>query len=549
VSAIGNDGGRCTRAAPCASFERAYSLARPGDVVEIAGGNYPSQAIEFRTELRNTPCAPSNTSRCVTFAPAPGATVTVDGNVEIRGSGVRLKGTPSPSGGMPTRNRKFNTRISGYVSVEATSDSRWPDHVVLDGINTGNFAVGGSDYVTLRNVDVGPSLLDWAGRCTRLENRITANGGYAHEPRYVTLDRVRVHNQNRTQNAADNGCHTGGLFLIAGSYITIRNSVFSQNVVYNIQVQNFGGGDNPPNVTLENNWFGCPVENLYVPGGETTCNGQDDIQFAAALPSRNWLIRYNSFGGGIGEYRDGASYENIRVVGNVGSGSSSCLTGVVYGFNAWRGGRPCAATDVMLPRSPFASDSPGSEDFTLQPGTRASSFVAGSGRDYELRTDIAGRLRPVRYRRDAGASQRETAAIVLGSSIGAAKIGMARADAQTLYGNPRRVRRGTLGAQKRPVRTALYRVPGGFMSAISDEDDTVVGLSTASQYYSTWTGIGPGAPVNGRRRLAGARWSDCLKAFRRVVRGRAVHLYADAKRQTVTRVAMYARGYEPRCER
>jgi hypothetical protein len=43
----GSDAGTCAGAqAPCASFDRAYRVARPGDVVVLAGGSYPGQTIE-----------------------------------------------------------------------------------------------------------------------------------------------------------------------------------------------------------------------------------------------------------------------------------------------------------------------------------------------------------------------------------------------------------------------------------------------------------------------------------------------------------------------
>jgi hypothetical protein len=45
VSATGSDSGPCTRAAPCASFDRAYHAARPGQTVLVAGGTYPGQDL------------------------------------------------------------------------------------------------------------------------------------------------------------------------------------------------------------------------------------------------------------------------------------------------------------------------------------------------------------------------------------------------------------------------------------------------------------------------------------------------------------------------
>jgi chitodextrinase len=80
----GSDADPCTQAAPCRSFDRAYDLAGPGQVVELAGGAYPSQ------QVTGTKAAPA-----VVFRPAPGARVEPAGlsvhadQVEFHGLDVR----------------------------------------------------------------------------------------------------------------------------------------------------------------------------------------------------------------------------------------------------------------------------------------------------------------------------------------------------------------------------------------------------------------------------------------------------------------------------
>ena len=46
VSLQGSDSAPCSRA-PCASFDRAYQAARPGDIVEVHGGTYPDQRLSL----------------------------------------------------------------------------------------------------------------------------------------------------------------------------------------------------------------------------------------------------------------------------------------------------------------------------------------------------------------------------------------------------------------------------------------------------------------------------------------------------------------------
>src|SRR5205814_568738 len=80
-------------------------------------------------------------------------------------------------------------------------------------------------------------------------------------PHDITIDGARIHDQN----SLDLGTmHTGGLFLISGYDITIRNTAFQRNAVYDVQVQDFTADGccvhqfGPAHdVTLENNWFGA----------------------------------------------------------------------------------------------------------------------------------------------------------------------------------------------------------------------------------------------------------------------------------------------------
>src|SRR5262245_45829006 len=45
VSTTGSDQANCSRVSPCKTFDRAYRVAQPGQVVEVAGGTYGSQTI------------------------------------------------------------------------------------------------------------------------------------------------------------------------------------------------------------------------------------------------------------------------------------------------------------------------------------------------------------------------------------------------------------------------------------------------------------------------------------------------------------------------
>ena len=67
----GSDARSCrTRATACASFGRAYRVARPGQIVEVAAGRYPAQSIT---------AVPGRTGPNVVIRPAAGARVTLGG--------------------------------------------------------------------------------------------------------------------------------------------------------------------------------------------------------------------------------------------------------------------------------------------------------------------------------------------------------------------------------------------------------------------------------------------------------------------------------------
>jgi hypothetical protein len=68
VAPSGSDSAACSTTAPCASFNRAYQASRPGDTIEVAGGNYGGQTVNAKHAV--------GTAK-VTFRPVAGAAVTI----------------------------------------------------------------------------------------------------------------------------------------------------------------------------------------------------------------------------------------------------------------------------------------------------------------------------------------------------------------------------------------------------------------------------------------------------------------------------------------
>lgn len=302
VNPQGNDSSCSRGGSACATWNRAYQIAQPGDIVSVAGGTYPSQVIQSKASNRNLSpgCTPTSTSKCITFVPA--GQVTIGGILEVRGSSVYVKGARNTP--LPQANSTYTINAVGYADVEANSNADHPDHVVLEGIRTVSTGVFNADTVTLKDMGVGPSTAFWGGSsevCCRegsgMENKIGFGGGVTYVPKDVTLDGLYIQRQNgdssRLQPGAD--VHFGGLFIVTVDGLTIKGSVFDRNVVYHIQIQNFDG-PRAKRVLIDGNSFGCPVDWLYE--GDV-CDGQHAIQFDYD-PGSEFTISNNASANGAG---------------------------------------------------------------------------------------------------------------------------------------------------------------------------------------------------------------------------------------------------------
>ena len=248
-------------------WNAAYQAAQPGDTIVVPAGTYGNQVIQYRSSVANLAngCTPQDTSKCIKFV--MGGDVSV-GTLEIRGSSVWVDG-----------GNRLKSR--GYIDTEADSASQHPDHVIVENAGSTAFGVFNADTVTFKNLDVGPQTLGTncgAIQGSGLENKIGYAGGVVYVPRNVTLDGLRIHNQNVNSAGRASDCHFGGLFLVTVDGLTVKNTIFERNVVYHVQIQNFGGAPAAKRVVFDHNSFGCPVEWLDEKG-ENTCDGQAAIQF------------------------------------------------------------------------------------------------------------------------------------------------------------------------------------------------------------------------------------------------------------------------------
>ena len=361
VTPSGSDGNACTASAPCRSFDRAYQVARPGQIVEVAGGDYPAQTIT------GTKAAPK-----VVFQPRHGATVNV-ASVKVRADNLELRSMKMVSWDVYEQSAGFTAR----------------------NLDVGWFGVWGSKDTSVIGGDIGPSLV--GGEFHTVWISFGENDD--SETRNLVIDGARFHDFTRAKESD----HTQCIFLTGGNGITIRDSRFVRCDVFSI----FAGtpwwkSGLPPlrNVRIENNSFDASTW-----GGSYDCCSYA-IRFAGDWPSlTNFRFAYNSSKMPMSFGDSSTPRSNFEIVGNVFP-NEGCGKGETYRYNVIIGGQKCSPTDRTVPNlaaAGFVAPLAREPDLRLKSGSRA--IDAGDPKDFPRR-DLFGKKRPAGRAPDAGAYER-----------------------------------------------------------------------------------------------------------------------------------------------
>ena len=373
VAPTGVDTNPGTAAAPVATFGRAYQLARPGAVVQVAAGDYGNQSLARDASKR----APDK----VVFTPAAGAAV----NVNLLDFGQGQLGVLGPE----------HVTVQGMAIAylrawEGSSDLLWRN------IKGKHFDVFDATDVVISGGDYGP--------CQAPRDDSACVSRIAGVAARVTLDGVAIHDVTSTDLA---NYHVDGMFIRGGKDIAIRNSRFWGNMITNIRVQDQECCKNS-NIVIENNWFAPPLQ------GDGVSPRFDAIDLDNNVDGL--VIRNNSFSDGGLQML--GTYTRARIVGNLMK-STGCAPGVSYSHNVFvpfspqSGQRGCGPTDRRV--AGLGYQNAASFDLRLRPDSPA--FGAGDPQDCPTR-DIRGKPRLRGLKCDAGAYERQEAWVCQKKKVG-----------------------------------------------------------------------------------------------------------------------------------
>lgn len=424
---VDTNGGTCTRsatlvaysdAAACSNFNPAYSAASSGDIVRVVGGAY-SPTVPAEGANKITPAGKSDPdiqflcdSGNVTQL-APGTQFVITGpHVTIQGSCFKF-------------NKIWVGDGANGVSV---------DDVTIDGVSMMIFDISGSSNVTIKNSKVGPMIACFGpgNGATSCQDNTATNEKYFFDNGYpnTQYNEPKIHSGGNTgavpptnvtllnnmfdtmQSRDANTLHTGCLWTGWGgttNNIVIDGNKFQRCAVYDIHIDAGGASQ-----TIQNNWFGYPVEplaNTSQVGFDTeTTPGFTDIQCKSGVcDPTNFLIRFNTFSHGIDMNYGGAgtSATNVRLIGNILGSNSNCGFGQTANFNITNSGT-CGTNSSAATTSSQVTTYSYPFDFHLigAVGSKtADNYVTPTGADYTLTTDIDGQARTAGSR-DAGADER-----------------------------------------------------------------------------------------------------------------------------------------------
>jgi hypothetical protein len=376
ISPSGSDSNPCSRALPCLSFARVYSISAPGNLVKVAAGQYGAQTLA------------TDNARLTARGP-----VTFDGGAGLRRGAVVVEQLNlTGANNVVFENMTFGTGSPhNRAWYQRFSSDTLCDRCFIHG----QLAIDGDDSrIAFRNGEVCCYEAGDSDPQIGAERGATAAG--AVQPYGVSFENESVHDIDSTSPAT----HTECLQVLAVHRLTIERSKFYRcNVDGNgskagILFSGFdcqGSATTPTakalNCGTNDDYWDVTIENSMFDAGPTPREGgnflafQWDNQFDDAIDCRNILIRHNSVIGGV-LWGCGSAAETV-VRGNIfstGVRSRRPQCNGLFSYNIWEHGPPCHGRHGYVHRVRYVSRRPGPEfDLHLKPGSFGIGLEPHSG--------------------------------------------------------------------------------------------------------------------------------------------------------------------------
>ncbi len=363
VSPSGSDAGSCTASAPCRTFERAYRVASPGDVVQVAGGSYGSEAIP----------ALGRSGADIEFKAAPGADVRLAG-LAVRADDVVVRGMA----------------VADWLSVETKDASDPVERVKLYDMHTSKHWINNARDFLWRGGSIGPAFNEKASMI-----------GGQPASRRLTYDGILWHDATRDSNAVHMEC----FYVASVQGLTVRNSRFSNCAVFNVLITRMPTDEDPSDIVFENNVFERSRD-----VGAASAYYAMGVHSLVTLDSL--VLRNNVWQQPISI---GTAVQSGRAVGNIGVGGwdGGCQKGLTYSHNVFTT-KACGPHDRVDPQAFSQFVDPAGGDWRLKSG--ATAIGAAHPSDHPA-TDAAGNAR--NGAPDAGAFEHGTRDAGAGAGGGA----------------------------------------------------------------------------------------------------------------------------------